>query len=34
MDVSLKEELWDGTQWIADYRRLRISAIKNEKSGR
>lgn len=33
MDASLKEELWDGAQWVADYRRLRVSAVKSEKAG-
>lgn len=34
MDAFLKKELWDGAQWVADYRRLRVSAIKKERGGK
>lgn len=26
----LRHELWDGAQWVADYRRLRFVAVKRE----
>ena len=25
---ALRDELWDGTQWVADYRRIRVIASK------
>ncbi len=28
MENSLKEELWDGSRWVADYRRIRVTASK------
>lgn len=31
MDASLRGELWDGVQWVGDYRRLRLCAVKTEK---
>lgn len=30
MDATLKAELWDGVQWVGDYRRLRVAAVKTE----
>ncbi len=30
LESALKAELWDGAQWVADYRRLRVSAIKDD----
>ena len=28
MEDSLKDELWDGSQWVADYRRIRVTAAR------
>ena len=28
MEKALRDELWDGTQWVADYRRIRVIASK------
>lgn len=28
MESSLRDELWNGTQWVADYRRIRVIASK------
>lgn len=28
MEDSLKDELWDGSQWVADYRRIRVTATR------
>ena len=28
MENSLKDELWDGSQWVADYRRIRVTAAR------
>ena len=28
MESALRDELWDGTQWVADYRRIRVIAVK------
>lgn len=28
MEAALRDTLWDGSQWVADYRRLRIIAVK------
>ena len=28
MEDSLKDELWDGSQWVADYRRIRVTAVR------
>ena len=28
METALRDELWDGTQWVADYRRIRVIAVK------
>ena len=28
MESALRDELWDGTQWVSDYRRIRVIAVK------
>lgn len=28
MEAALRDTLWDGSQWVADYRRLRVIAVK------
>lgn len=28
MEKALRDDLWDGTQWVADYRRIRVIASK------
>ena len=28
IENSLKDELWDGSQWVADYRRIRVTAAR------
>lgn len=28
MEAALRNELWDGAQWVADYRRIRVTAVK------
>lgn len=28
LDDTLRGELWDGVQWVGDYRRLRVAAVK------
>lgn len=28
MEAALRDSLWDGSQWVADYRRLRVIAVK------
>lgn len=28
LEETLRRDLWDGTQWVADYRRIRVEAVK------
>ena len=28
MESALRNELWNGVQWVADYRRIRVIAVK------
>lgn len=28
MEEALRDDLWDGSQWVADYRRIRVIAVK------
>lgn len=28
MEAALRADLWDGAQWVADYRRIRVMAVK------
>lgn len=28
LDKALRDDLWDGRQWVADYRRIRVEALK------